>query len=277
MRVVRQAFRIEETLGKTRSLSSRDNPVIKALRALATDAREARRQGRTLLDGPHLVDAYRRRIGLPELLLVSDSGAGHPEVARLLAELGAVETLHVTDGLFREISGGGTPVGILAAIALPDPAAWCAQGHCVMLDAVQDAGNVGAILRTAAAAGVTDVLLGAGCAGAWTPRVLRAGQGAHFSLRIHDQADLADALRRYRGSSVAAVAHGGTCLFDLDLAGDIGWVFGNEGAGIDPHLLAGVSRRATIPVATDTESLNVAAAAAICLFEGLRRGRACRG
>lgn len=244
------------------------------MRALATEPREARRQGRTLLDGPHLVEVYRRHGGTPELLLVSDSGAGHPEVACLLAELAAVEVLRVSDGLFREVSGGGTPVGILAAIAIPEAAQWSGQGDCVMLDAVQDAGNVGTILRTAAAAGVRDVLLADGCAGAWTPRVLRAGQGAHFSLRIHERADLDEALRRYHGTSVAAVARGGVSLFAAELAGDLAWVFGNEGAGIEPRLLERASSRVTIPVAAATESLNVAAAAAICLFEGVRRRRA---
>jgi tRNA(Leu) C34 or U34 (ribose-2'-O)-methylase TrmL len=107
--------------------------------------------------------------------------------------------------------------------------------------------------------GVRNVLLGPGCAGAWTARVLRAGQGAHFFLAIREQADLR---RRWRpaATSVATVAHGGTSLYDLDLGGPAVWLVGNEGAGLSAELVAAAKLRATIPLAAGTESLNVAAA-----------------
>lgn len=254
-----------------KNITSRDNPVVKALRSLAGDAREIRRQGRTLIDGPHLVAAYRQRRGAPQMLVVSESASSHGEIQGLLAELPEVDTLRLADGLFREISGVATPVGILAVIALPEPPTGVVQGGCVVLDAVQDAGNVGAILRTAAAAGIPEIVLGPGCAGVWTPRVLRAAQGAHFSLTIREQTDLAGMLQAYPGTSVATVARDGTSLFSLDLAGEVAWIFGNEGAGVSGQLVGLASRRATIPLATATESLNVAAAAAICLFEGVRQ------
>jgi RNA methyltransferase, TrmH family len=264
-------------LGNIRSLTSRDNPAVKALRALAADAREIRRQGRTLLDGPHLVDVYVRRCGMPESVVVSASGIANTEVCELLAGISDAEVLQIPDGLFREVSGGGTPVGVLAVIAIPDAPVGPIEGSCVMLDAVQDAGNVGTILRTAAAAGIQDVVLGRGCAGAWTPRVLRAAQGAHFSLRLRDQADLQETLADFRGTSVAAVATGGRSLFDLDVAGNVAWIFGNEGNGVDAAIAALATLRATIPLSHETESLNVAAAAAICLFEGVRQRRCQEG
>jgi TrmH family RNA methyltransferase len=173
--------------------------------------------------------------------------------------------------LFREVSGVTTPVGILAVIPVPEPPTGPIEGSCVVLDAVQDAGNVGAILRTAAAAGIDNIILGPGCAGAWTPRALRAAQGAHFALAIREQIDLAGMLNTYEGRSVATVARDGRSLYSLDLSGAIAWIFGNEGAGISAGLVAAASHRATIPLATETESLNVAAAAAICLFEGVRQ------
>jgi RNA methyltransferase, TrmH family len=247
------------------------------LRVLAADARETRRQGRTLLDGPHLIDAYRRHGGVPDMIVVSESGAAHPEVALLLDVFPGVETLYLPDGLFRDIAGVTTPVGIVAVIPLPDTPQEAIAGSCVVLDGVQDAGNVGAILRTAAAAGIRDIVLGSGCAGPWTPRVLRAAQGAHFSLRIREQADLVAVLKNYSGTSVATVARDGTPLFDLDVSGDVAWIFGNEGAGITDALAALATRRTTIPLAADTESLNVAAAAAICLFEGVRQRHSGKG
>ena len=136
---------------------------------------------------------------------------------------------------------------------------------------MQDAGNVGTILRTAAAAGVRDIVLGEGCAGAWSMRVLRAAQGAHFGLAIREQADLAEIVRNYGGLAVATVVHGGTPLYELDLRGPVAWIFGNEGAGVSGTLAVAAKARATIPMASGSESLNVAAAAAVCLFEALRQ------
>lgn len=223
-----------------------------------------------LLDGPHLIDACRRHFGTPEMLVVSESGAANAEIARLLDDLATVQILRVPDSLFREISWVTTPVGVLAASAIPEAPVGSIEGSCVMLDAIQDAGNVGAILRTAAAAGIHDIVLGPGCAGAWTPRVLRAAQGAHFVLRIREQADLPAMLRDYKGTSVATVARDGMSLFDLDITGDVAWIFGNEGAGIADAVVSAATERITIPLVA-AESLNVAAAAAICLFEGVRQ------
>ncbi|WIM06217.1 MAG: RNA methyltransferase [Candidatus Nitricoxidivorans perseverans] len=256
-----------------KSIVSRDNVTFKALRALAEDAREQRRQGRTVLDGPHLVGAYLDRIGKPEFIAISESGSGNPEVQRLLAAHDG-EAISLKDSLFREISGVASPVGLLAVIAIPEAPTGSTEGSCVLLDGVQDAGNVGSILRSAAAAGIADIALGPGCAGAWTPRVLRAGQGAHFSLRIREQADLAALIRDWHGTGVATVARGGTPIYALELSGDVAWLFGNEGAGLSPLLLGAAAVRAEIPMAAGNESLNVAAAAAVCLFEEVRQKRA---
>ncbi|MBK6553410.1 MAG: RNA methyltransferase [Rhodocyclaceae bacterium] len=254
-----------------RVITSRDNAVIKALRALVGDPREIRRQGRTVIDGPHLLESYRRRMGAPAMIVVGASAVARPEVSALLAACPEVAPLTVADGVFRELSGVATPVGILGVIDIPREPTGAVVGTCVMLDAVQDAGNVGAILRTAAAAGVADVLLGPGCAGVWTPRVLRAAQGAHFSLRLREGVELPTAVGAYPGASLAAMAGEGESIFDLNLSGDIAWIFGNEGSGIARPLADMATGRVTIPLARSTESLNVAAAAAVCLFEARRQ------
>lgn len=256
-----------------KSIAARDNPTLKALRALAGDPRRQRSEGRTLIEGPHLIGACLDHGNMLELLVVSESATAMPEVAGLLVRAAGVPTLCLRDGLFRELSELATPVGILARIPIPAEPAALPDGDCLLLDAVQDAGNVGALLRTAAAAGVRDVLLGSGCAGAWTPRVLRAAQGAHFGLQIREQVDLVDFLTRYAGTSIAAVAHEGAWLYDLDLKPPTAWLFGNEGGGIAPELVTLATVRATIPLAAGSESLNVAAAAAVCLFEMRRQRR----
>lgn len=251
---------------------SRDNPSYKDLCDLARDARRQKREARTLLDGPHLLAAALDHGMMPDLLVVSESAAVLPEIAALRARLPGVAALCLRDALFREISELAAPVGILARIAIPAPSVALPVGDCLLLDTVQDAGNVGTLLRTAAAAGVRDVLLGSGCAGAWTPRVLRAAQGAHFGLAIREQVDLARFLRDYAGQSIAAVAHAGQSLYDIDCAPSVAWLFGNEGGGIAPELVALAKQCATIPLAPGSESLNVGAAAAVCLFE-MRRQR----
>jgi TrmH family RNA methyltransferase len=256
-----------------KAVASRDNPSFKDLRDLARDARRQKREALTLLDGPHLVAAALDHGVMPELVAVSESAATLPEVMALLARLPGVPALCLRDALFQEISELKTPLGILARIAVPSEPTFPVAGDCLLLDAVQDAGNVGTLLRTAAAAGVRDVLLGPGCAGAWTPRVLRAGQGAHFALAIRESVDLAAFLRAHGGQSVAAVAHAGLSLYELDCAAPTAWLFGSEGAGVTPELAALCRARATIPLAPGSESLNVGAAAAICLFE-MRRQRA---
>jgi len=258
-----------------KTITSRDNPTFKDLRDLARDARRQRDEGRTLIEGPHLVTASLDHGQGPDLLAISESAAALPEIAALLNRMPGVQVLCLRDALFREISELATPVGICARIVIPAEPAGLPAGDCLLLDAVQDAGNVGTLLRTAAAAGVQDVLLGSGCAGAWTPRVLRAAQGAHFGLRIREQVDLADFLATYAGVSVATVAHAGTALYALDLATPTAWLFGNEGAGLAPALITAATQRTTIPLAPGSESLNVSAAAAVCLFE-MRRQRAGR-
>lgn len=254
-----------------KSIASRDNPGFKELRLLAKDSREQQRQRRAVIDGVHLVEEYRTRVGLPQLLVVSESGERHAEVQAVLAAHEGVETLRLRDSLFAEISGTPSPVGVLATIAIPDVPDEPPTGSCVMLEGIQDAGNVGTILRSAAAAGVRDVLLGEGCAGAWTMRVLRAAQGAHFGLRLREHADLVTAVGRFAGTSIATVVTGGSPLYELDLRGPVAWIFGNEGAGVSAALAAAAGRRVTIPMDSGSESLNVSAAAAICLFEAVRQ------
>jgi TrmH family RNA methyltransferase len=259
-----------------KQISSRDNPQFKSLRALSEDSREVRRQGRTLLDGIHLVSVCLERSIPLQQLIVSESSSSHPAIQNLLADAAAPDVIQLTDALFQGISGVASPVGIAAVMTVPAENADEISGDVVVLDAVQDAGNVGAILRTAAAAGVRHAVLGKGCAGAWLPRVLRAGQGAHFSLRICEGVDLPAWLAELPGAearSVATVARAGVEIYSTDLRSPAIWLLGNEGAGLSPQLVQMAGRRVTIPLAAETESLNVAAAAAVCLFEAVRQRR----
>jgi TrmH family RNA methyltransferase len=253
-------------------IRSRDNPRFKALREIATSSRERRKAGLALLDGAHLISAYRASGGIPEQLILSESGAANPEAAQLAAGASGQGALVLADSLFNDLAQVATPTGIIALIRVPKPGPLPAViERCVMLENIQDAGNLGSILRSAAAAGIRTVLLSQGCAFAWSSKVLRAGMGAHFSLDIFDNADLAAAVQRLSGRLICTSGHARNSLYQADLRGPLAWVFGNEGAGVSPALSAAAPEQVRIPMPGKTESLNVAAAAAICLFEQVRQ------
>jgi TrmH family RNA methyltransferase len=258
-------------------ISSRDNPRIKAIAALVSQVRERRRLGQTVLDGPHLL-ACAFDAGVPLLeVCVSASGDRDAEIAALLARLPTDLTpLHVPDALFARISPVDTPTGILARIAIPPcPAPKLGNESVVVLDAVQDPGNLGAIFRTTAAAGITMVWLTPGCAQAWAPRVLRAGMGAHFHLNIAERVDALALLRDYPGKVLATgTAAGASRIHDVDLSAAVVWLFGAEGRGVSASLRARADGLVTVPMAAGIESLNVGAAVAVCLFEQARQRRA---
>jgi TrmH family RNA methyltransferase len=164
------------------------------------------------------------------------------------------------------------PAGLAAEIALAPGAPDLAQArHAVFLDGVQDAGNVGAVLRSAAAFGADTAVLGRGCADPWSPKVLRAAMGGHFTLRVTESADLAGALAGFHGKLVCAVPAGGRAPGALDLTGRLGWILGAEGQGVSAAAAAQATHRVSIPLAPGAESLNVAAAAAILFYDRARQ------
>jgi TrmH family RNA methyltransferase len=257
-----------------KEIRSRDNPAVKQLHALASSAQARRRQGLTLLDGPHLIAAaLDAGLELAEVV-VSQTGLGRPEISALLARCAALPVSLLTDVLFAHASPVDTPSGMLAVLPLPEAPgpARLAGADVVVLDGVQDAGNVGAVLRCAAAAGVSDVLLTEGCAQAWSPRVLRAAMGAHFHLRIFERADLAAQLGGYTGQILATtLGPASTSVFERELSAPTAWLFGAEGQGLSAAADALACARVFIPMTAAVESLNVAAAAAVCLFEQRRQ------
>lgn len=251
-------------------IASRDNPTFKHLKQLAISARERRRTGRTLLDGVHLLEACLAAGQTPELLAVSQAGMHHAEIARLLGRLQGTPMVVLRDTLFAELSPVQTPLGLLAMIPIPQQAPPAHPTFCLLLEDIQDPGNLGAILRTAAAAGVEVAWLSPGCCDAWSPKVLRGGMGAHFVLPVVERADLGQQVRSFPGTTLAACLQGES-LYRLDLTGPVAFLIGNEGTGLSTTLAACATRCCTIPMPGRMESLNVAAAAAVCLFECTRQ------
>lgn len=257
-----------------KTITSTDNPQFKTLLKLAQSARERRTSGLSLLDGIHLVESYLAHAGEPRELAVSRSGQDNPEVRALLERMKSVHAVIYADALFRELSSVATPTGIIAVVPTPrvEPPDRL-DGSSIWLEDIQDPGNVGSILRSAAASGIATVCLSRHSVHAWSPRVLRAAMGAHFALCIIEGADLAALARSYKGKLVATSVRQGRALFEAELAGEVAFLFGNEGAGLSAPLAALAHETVHIPMPGAAESLNVAAAAAICLFERVRQTR----
>jgi len=251
-------------------LRSRDNPRLRRWIRLAADPRTRRREGCAIIEGPHLVAASLAAGVTPEALILSESGAARAEVAPLVQQCGAAATI-LADKLFATFADAESPQGIAAEIRVPqDAAALESAAGCVFLDGIQDAGNVGTILRSAAAFGVPFAVLGPGCADAWSPKALRAAMGAHFSIALRRSDDLASDLERFGGRVAVAVPRGGVMPAEADLSGRLGWILGAEGHGVSAALLPRAGLRVTIPMPGGAESLNVAAAAAILFYEASR-------
>jgi len=253
-------------------IQSADNPGFRHLLALAQSSRERRKAGLSLLDGTHLIAAYNARFGSPAQLAISESALENTEICALVEALQPLSPLLLTDALFAALSTVSTPTGIIAAIETPRaPVLPEKLDTCVLLDDIQDPGNLGSILRTAAAAGIKQVCLSKTSVHGWSPRVLRAGMGAHFMVDIHEQCDLAEIVRNFYGRVIVTTMDASSSVFTVDLTGHVALLFGNEGAGVSPELRQLAHQRVCIPMPGGMESLNVGAAAAICLFERVRQ------
>ena len=245
-------------------IRSRDNPQYKALRQLATSASARKKAGQTLLDGIHLCQAWLAHQGAPALCVVSETACADVEVAAIVAECVARQAvcLLLPDALFGPLSQVDIPrregVNTLTQSA-------------VLLDQLQDPGNLGSILRSAAAAGIKQVFCSAGSVAAWSPKVLRAGMGAHFVLEIVENADLHALVGSATIPVLATSSHADATVFAADLTQPLAWLFGHEGQGVSTSLLAMATQQVAIPHAGEIESLNVAASAAVCLFEQMRQ------
>ena len=244
-------------------ISSRDNPLLVRLRKLTRSPGDYRKRGAVWLEGEHLCAALRMRGHAATQAVISETGWQSPALSELARW--APSVVRVPDALFASISGLGSPAKIGFVLDPPAAPRIRADVATVVLDRVQDAGNVGSILRSAAAMGFTQILALVGSAALWSPKVLRAGMGAHFALDLVEgvaQADLASlSVPLLAGSS-----HASTSLDAAVVSHPCAWVFGHEGQGVAPSVLARCQQTLRIPQPGGEESLNVAAAAAICLY-----------
>ena len=249
-------------------ITSRDNPLVKTLRRLATDNTAYRKHGQVWLEGDHLCRAALDRGQKPVMAIISESFWADPsaEWAR-----DAIKSVVIPDRLFAEISALESPASMGFLVDLPAQRPLQPGVATVVLDRVQDAGNVGSILRSAGAFGFAQVIALRGTAALWSPKVLRAGMGAHFGLHLIESAEpsLLDALAV---PLVVTSSHQGRFLHEAPPPFPCAWVMGHEGQGVGETLAARAQWAVRIAQPGGEESLNVAAAAAICLHASALAG-----
>jgi TrmH family RNA methyltransferase len=248
-------------------IASRSNPVLVRVRRLQADPLAYRKLGQVWLEGDHLLRAAVTRGWRLPIVLLSEDDADDAAWQPLCAA--ADKVLLVEPRLWHETSALASPVPVAALVDLPAPS--LAPGRrTLVLDRIQDTGNLGSMLRSAAALGVQQVLALKGCAGLWSPKVMRAAMGAHFALGLREEGS-ADDIAVLQVPLVTTSSHDGTDLAAVQWPDPCAWVFGHEGGGVSEDLQRLSALRARIAQPGGEESLNVAAAAAICLYEAMRQ------
>lgn len=257
-------------------ITSEGNALIKEARKIIRSSRHGREIGKTVAEGIHLA---RELVKFPHLIdtVVLRAGAeANPEIAELLPKFEAAGAKMVATPapLFQSMSPVETSAGILCLIKIPESRGVEAGKSAVYLDGVQDPGNVGAIVRSAVASGVTECYTSLDAAWVWSPKAVRAGMGSHFYMNFAERQPVSGLKEASGCSLLVADARGGSDLYETEWSPEkTVWVFGSEGLGVSDASLKAADRILLIPLNPAVESLNVAVAAALCLFEQKRRTR----
>ncbi|NJS37369.1 MAG: RNA methyltransferase [Brachymonas sp.] len=246
------------------AVTSRDNPLIKELRRLAQDGAAYRKTGRIWVEGEHVCEAALARGWLPDLIVFLEH---FRHLAGIESASNAIKSIVIPEALMKEISSleSAPPLGMV--MQLPATTEIQPLARSVVLDRLQDPGNAGSILRSAAAFGFEQIIALKGTVALWSPKVLRSGMGAHFSLRIVELALTEDVQSLHRPLAVTS-SHAGDDLHALsaETTSQLNWALGHEGQGVSEALEALAQRKVRIAQPGGQESLNVAAAAAILLY-----------
>ena len=255
-------------MAEPRAISSKDNPLLVRVRKLVADPGAYRKLGEVWLEGDHLCAAFASRGGRALQAVLTSQAWQRPALRELAGQAASVAI--VPPELMAGLSTLESPPAVGFLVATPTAPAITPDAATVVLDRLQDAGNVGAILRSASAFGFAQVVALKGTAALWSPKVLRAGMGAHFGLRLVEGVDAA-ALAALRMPLLATSSHAEQALHEVDLPWPCAWVLGHEGQGVSAELQQRCAMALRIPQPGGEESLNVAAAAAVCLYESARQ------
>jgi RNA methyltransferase, TrmH family len=255
-------------------ITSVHNPAVQAARDL--QAKRGRDEsGLFLCEGEHMVAEAARNAPRDVTAVFVEEGR-EERFAPLLATLSEALCYVVPASVLKAISEVKTPQGIAATARKPKPTNPASPGNrAVLLENLQDPGNVGAILRTADAAGFDACLLAPGCADPFSPKALRATMGSVFRVPVAEVEGAAETARALAGAGyavIASVLNGEDFFRRKPLPEKVCLIIGNEGAGVTPETIEAATHRYRLPMRGGAESLNAAAAAAVFLFEIAQRG-----
>lgn len=253
-------------------ISSEQNPTIKLVKQLLTSNRQRKKSALTVIEGTHLIEACLNADYPIKQVLVAEHALEQKEVCELikLCEQKQTSILTIADNLYKNIRTLGTGIDIMAMIPITQVDLPTIHEDCLILNDVQDSGNVGTLLRTAAAIGIQHIICTPATAKAWSPKVLRASMGANFSLTIYENIDISELLDKVQTPMMATSSHTEQTIYQADLSTPVAWVMGHEGQGVCTELLTH-AKPITIPQPNGQESLNVAIAGALCMYEMFRQ------
>ena len=255
-------------MAAVKAIGSRDNPLLVRLRKLAGDATAYRKMGEVWIEGDHLCSAFLQRGGAAAQAVITEAGWEVPALRDLASQADAVAV--IPQRLMASLSALESPPSLGFAVPWLGPGRVQPKAATLVLDRLQDAGNVGAVMRSAAAFGFTQVIAVKGTAALWSPKVLRAGMGAHFGLNVIEAADEA-LMAELELPLLATSSHAAKSIHQVALPWPCAWVMGHEGQGVSEVLMQRCEQTLRIPQPGGEESLNVAAAAAVCLYESARQ------
>lgn len=262
-----------------KKITSCDNPLVKDVVSLVNKPSERKKRKLVFLEGLHLAEqCFNQKLSV-EYLFIREDALKRKEISDLCNTFQAnkVECVLVSPSVFSKITNltNGGDIFVIASYARPFflEEQQLPSESVVLLDSIQDPGNLGTILRTIAASGIKYVFISPESVDAWSPKVIRAGMGAHFSLKIYEQVNLSVILEKFNGKKIVTSLDAKLSLYEVDLTGCCAFVFGNEGAGVSPHLKLLANNTVIIPMPGQVESLNVSSSVAICLFEKVRQSK----
>ena len=251
-------------------ITSLQNDRVKLAHGLINGTKSRRKLGKVALEGVRLINDALEAGYLPDFILYDPDAVS---ITTLKVAVDADLLLEAAPEIIRSVSGTEHSQGIVGVFPLPTPNIPRSPQHILILDAISDPGNLGTILRSAAAAGVDLVLLAPGCVDPYNDKVLRGGMGAHFRVPVINQSwdKIAETCN---GSTISlADMHSDLAYDAADWSGRWALIVGSEAHGASEQASALAHQRVFIPMAAETESLNAAMAAAVILFEAARQQR----
>lgn len=252
-----------------KKIESRDNQLVKRVVRLARERKYRQTEKQAVIYGEHLVNEALQYGLLSELILLESALDNYPQFSEL-----PLSQIHLVDELvMKKMNLLDSSVDMVGVISLPEQPASQAEfsGDWVVIENIQDPGNLGTILRATKASGIKQVFLSSASVDIYNPKVLRASQGIQFGLTIISDGAIEDFLKTYTGNILAFTPHGDNSLYQQNLATESALIFGNEGAGLSSAILNKCANQVTIPMRGSAESLNLAMAVTIAVFEMSRQ------